>query len=36
MRRLLRKICVSCRLTDDAENSFRGLILTVGNKVQKL
>ena len=36
---LLRRILVidaPCRLTDDAENKFRSLILTVGNKVQKL
>ena len=37
--RFLRRILVldaPCRATDDAENKFRGLILTVGNKVQKL
>ena len=37
--RLLLRILVldaSCRSTDDAENKFRGLIFTVGNKVRKL
>ena len=38
-RRLLRKVLAfdaPCRSTDDAENKFRGLILTVGNKARKL
>ena len=38
-RRLLRRILVldaPCRSTEDAENKFRGLILTVGNRVRKL
>ena len=38
-RKLLRRILVlvaPCRSTKDAENKFRGLILTVGNKVRKL
>ena len=38
-RRLLQRILVldaPCRSTEDAENKFRGLILTVGNNVQKL
>ena len=37
--RFLRRILVldaPCRSTEDAENKFRGLILTVGNKVRKL
>ena len=38
-RRLLQKLLVlyaPCRSTDDTENKFRGLILTVGNKVRKI
>ena len=38
-RGVLRKVLVldaPCRLTDGAENKFRGLILTVGNKIRKL
>ena len=35
-RGVLRKVLVldaPCRLTDDAENKFRGFILAVGNKI---
>ena len=37
--RLLRRTLVldaPCKLTEDAENKLRGLILTVGNEVGKL
>ena len=37
--RLLRRTLVldaPCKSTEDTENIFRGLILTVGNKVRKL
>ena len=37
--RLLRRTLVleaPCKSTEDAENKLRGIIVTVGNKVQKL
>ena len=35
-RLLRRTLDAPCKSTEDDENKLRGLILTVGNKVQKL